>query len=170
MQGIFRSMTTQATSRLQAEIKQTRPFRSARQEAAIGLLRTVDELRRHFDRVIEPHGITGQQYNVLRILRGAHPDPLPTLEIGERLIERVPGITRLLDRLEEKGLVRRQRCTHDRRMVHCWISEAGLTLLAGMDEAVDRADQESMGDLSEAEVLGLIGLLERIREGATREG
>lgn len=163
-------MTTKTASRLQAEIKQTRPFHSARQEAAIALLRTVDELRRHFDRVIEPHGITGQQYNVLRILRGVHPDPLPTLEIGERLIERVPGVTRLLDRLEEKGLVRRQRCTQDRRMVHCWISEAGLALLEGMDQAVDQADQESMGDLGDDEVERLIGLLERIREGAAGKG
>lgn len=165
MQGTFFSMPTKTTSRIQAEIKQTRPFRTARQEAAIGLFRTVDELRRHFDRVIEPYGITGQQYNVLRILRGTHPDPLPTLEIGGRLIERVPGVTRLLDRLEEKGLVRRQRCTHDRRMVHCWISDAGLELLAGMDEAVNQADQDSMGDLTEDEVQTLIELLDRIREG-----
>jgi DNA-binding MarR family transcriptional regulator len=158
-------MSATTTSRLQAEIKQTRPFRSVRQEAAIALFRTVDELRRHFDRAIEPHGITGQQYNVLRILRGTHPDPLPTLEIGERLIERVPGVTRLLDRLEEKGLVRRQRCTHDRRMVHCWISEAGLALLARMEAVVDRADEQSMGDLAQAEVATLLELLERIREG-----
>lgn len=163
-------MPKATTSRIQAAIKQTRPFRTARQEAAIALLRTVDELRRHFDRVIEPYGITGQQYNVLRILRGTHPDPLPTLEIGERLIERVPGVTRLLDRLEEKGLVRRQRCTHDRRMVHCWISDAGLELLAAMEAAVNQADQDSMGDLTEGEVQALIGLLDRIREGTGREG
>lgn len=165
MQGIFPPMPTSTTSRVQAEIKQKRPFRSIRQEGAIALLRTVALLRRHYDRVIEPHGITTQQYNVLRILRGAHPDPLPTLEIGERLIEQVPGVTRLLDRLEEKGLVVRQRCTHDRRMVHCWISEAGLRLLAGMDTVIDQADEASMGDLSTEEVEELVGYLDRIREG-----
>ncbi len=158
-------MATTTASRVQAEIKQTRPFRSVRQEAAIALFRTVDDLRRRYDAVIEPHGITAQQYNVLRILRGAHPDPLPTLEIGQRLIERVPGITRLLDRLEAKGLVERKRCTHDRRMVHCWIAPAGLELLATMEEAVDAADDASMGDLSDEETAELVGMLDRIREG-----
>ena len=74
-------------SRLQQEIKQTRPFRSAGQEASIGLLRTADELRRYFSTILEPSGITTQQYNVLRILRGAGPEGLPTLEIAARMIE-----------------------------------------------------------------------------------
>ena len=74
------------------------------------LVRTADLVRRVLDAVVEPHGITLQQYNVLRILRGAGAEGLPTLEIGERMIEQAPGVTRLLDRLEAKGLVRRQRC------------------------------------------------------------
>jgi DNA-binding MarR family transcriptional regulator len=159
------SMESSTASRLQAELKQDRPFSSVQAEAAIAILRTADDLHRHYGVVIEPYGITGQQYNVLRILRGAHPEPLPTLEIGERLIERVPGITRLLDRLEDKGLVSRERCAVDRRLVHCRISEAGLVLLAEMDDAVSAADRGSMGNLTEAEVETLVALLERVREG-----
>ena len=149
-------------SLLQQEIKQ-RAFRSSAQEATIAILRTADVLRRTIGALLEPHGVTMQQYNVLRILRGSFPDPLPTLEIGERLIEQTPGVTRLLDRLEEKGLVRRARCTEDRRLVHCWITPAGLELLAELDPVADEAD-ERLGDSFEpAELRQLIALLERVR-------
>ncbi len=156
-------MTTR-TSRLQAEIKQRRPFASTAEEAAIAILRTADALRHHFGSVIEPHGVTLQQYNVLRILRGSHPEPLPTLEIGDRLIERVPGITRLIDRLEEKGLVARQRDADDRRRVNCSITPKGLELLTRLDPIVAAADRAAVGDLAEADSEALVELLERIRE------
>lgn len=156
-------MTTR-TSRLQAEIKQRRPFASTAEEAAIAILRTADALRHHFGSVIEPHGVTLQQYNVLRILRGSHPEPLPTLEIGDRLIERVPGITRLIDRLEEKGLVARQRDADDRRRVNCSITSKGLELLTRLDPIVAAADRAAVGDLAEADSEALVELLERIRE------
>lgn len=150
-------------SLLQREIKQRKPFHSPAQEATIGILRTADLLRRHMSRIIERYGITHQQYNVLRILRGAHPDPLPTLEIGERMIEQTPGVTRLLDRLEGKGLVRRERCTDDRRLVHCWITREGFDLLREMDEPVDAADEYLLDGLDEQEVRRLVTLLDRIR-------
>ena len=118
---------------LQRELKQKRPFRSPAQEGLISIVRTSDQLRRVLERVIEVQGITGQQFNVLRILRGAAPDPLPVLEIGERMIEEAPGITRLLDRLEAKGLVTRARCLKDRRQVHCRITPEGLDLLKLLD-------------------------------------
>jgi DNA-binding MarR family transcriptional regulator len=153
---------------LQREIGQKRPFRTAAQEATISILRTADVVRRRLVEVVEPHGVTLQQYNVLRILRGKHPDPLPTLEIGERLIERMPGITRLLDRLEEKALVRRERCSGDRRLVHCWIMPAGLELLATMDGAMDRADDDAVAELDRGELATLTSLLERVRRGADR--
>jgi DNA-binding MarR family transcriptional regulator len=156
------------SSALQREIGQTRPFRTPAQEATVSILRTADVVRRRLVEVVEPHGVTLQQYNVLRILRGAHPDPLPTLEIGERLIERMPGITRLLDRLEEKGLVRRERCSDDRRLVHCWITPAGLELLAAMDEGMDRADDEAVAELDAGEMTALTALLDRVRRGADR--
>ena len=128
-------------SRLQNEIKQSRPFRTAGQEAFLGLLKTVDLLRRKASAQTEPEGITLQQYNVLRILRGAGPGGLPTLEIATRMIEQAPGITRLLDRLETKRLVSRERCPEDRRQVTCRITEKGLALLSRMDEAVNATDR-----------------------------
>jgi hypothetical protein len=103
------------TSRLQQELKQNRPFRSIYQEAALSVMKTADAIRRDLGRKLEPSDITVQQYNVLRILRGAGAQGLPTLAIGDRLIEETPGMTRLLDRLEAKALVRRVRCEQDRR-------------------------------------------------------
>ena len=150
-------------SRIQQEIKQTRPFRSTAQEAGIALLRTTDLVRRRMAAVLEAEGITVQQYNVLRILRGAGPEGLPTLEIAERMIEQAPGITRLLDRLEAKGLVSRERCPTDRRQVTCRIAKPGLALLSALDPIVDVLDDSMLGNLSRAELQQLIHLLDRIR-------
>lgn len=153
-------------SQLQREIRQGRPFRTKAEEATISILHTADMLRRRLAMITEPHGITPQQYNVLRILRGSHPKPLPTLEIGERLIERMPGITRLLDRLEEKGLVHRVRCAEDRRQVHCSITPAGLELLARLDEPIDHADVHPITGFTAKETATLINLLDRVRRNA----
>lgn len=150
-------------SKLQQELRQKRSFASEAQEATVSIMRTADVMRRHVAGVIEPYGVTMQQYNVLRILRGAHPNALPTLEIGERLIERMPGITRLLDRLEEKKLVRRERDAEDRRLVNCWITNSGLELLKDMDEPVLIADEELVRHLSKRDLRTLIGLLDQIR-------
>lgn len=152
-------------SRVQREIGQRRPFRSRRQEAVVALLRTTDVIRWLASRVLEVHGITPQQYNVLRILRGAGTKGLPTLEIGGRMIERAPGITRLMDRLEAKGLVRRERCPADRRQVLCYIAPAGLELLERLDQPVDEFDHAAFAMLSDREVEGLVTLLDRIRAG-----
>lgn len=122
-------------------------------------------LTRRFSDIVEPHGLTLQQYNVLQILRGAHPTPLPTLEIGERLLERTPGITRLLDRLEEKGLVRRQRSPDDRRLVLCRVTAKGLHLLASLEDEMDYADDTAVQALDERELSTLLWLLERVRSG-----
>jgi len=157
-------------SRLQQEIKQTKPFRSSSHEAMVGLFRTTDELRRRAAAVIEPKGITLQQYNVLRILRGAGPGGLPTLEIATRMIEQAPGITRLLDRLEGKRLVHRERCPSDRRQVTCRITERGLTLLAALDEAVDRSESDLLAGLTQGEQRQLIELLDRIRVALSAKG
>ncbi len=155
-------MTT--STRLLAELKQRRPFPTPAEEAAVALMRTTDLLQRRIALAIEPAGITPQQYNVLRILRGSHPEPLPTLEIALRMIEQAPGITRLLDRLETKQLVRRERCREDRRQVLCRISDRGLAVLAELDRPVSRAIRGAFRKLGRARALQLIVLLDGLRE------
>jgi MarR family transcriptional regulator, organic hydroperoxide resistance regulator len=138
-------------------------FRSREQQAVLGLLRTADAIKRSLAHVVEPHGITPQQYNVLRILRGAGPDGLPTLTIGERMVEQTPGVTRLIDRLERKGLVERTPCPKDRRRVFCQITPKGLGLLEELDEPVNRWDAQTVSILPPSEVDSLIKLLDRVR-------
>jgi DNA-binding MarR family transcriptional regulator len=150
-------------SRLQNELRQNRPFATAGQEALVGLLRTADLLRRRLAQVIEPRGITVQQYNVLRILRGAGEAGLPTLEIASRMIEQTPGITRLLDRLEAKGLVRRERCPRDRRQILCRINAPGEALLAALAAPVAEAGEAALAPLAEREKRELIRLLDAVR-------
>lgn len=127
-------------------------------------MKTADLLRRLLTRQLEPHEITPQQYNVLRILRGAGEAGLPTLSIGERLIEETPGMTRLLDRLEGKGLVRRVRCKQDRRQVLCYITAGGQALLAALDPVLAASETEMAGALTLAEAESLVVLLEKMRE------
>jgi DNA-binding MarR family transcriptional regulator len=155
---------------LQDEIQQTRPFSSPSEEAALGLLRTSDVLRRFLADVAEPHGITLQQYNVLRILRGAGPDGLPTLEIGARMIEQAPGITRLLGRLERKALVERHRCSEDARRVLCHITNLGLKLLKELDRPMRRASHRFFAPIREDEARRLIRLLDGVRSTLTQGG
>ena len=148
---------------LQREIRQRRPFPSVAQEGVVSVMRTADLLRRRMAALVEPHGITVQQFNVLRILRGGGPDGLPTLEVGARMVEETPGITRLLDRLESKGLVRRQHCPTDRRQHLCWITKEGLDLLASLDEPVVTHSREMLSGLTREEQSRLVRLLERVR-------
>ena len=152
------------SSRLQRELKQSRPFVSPTQEAAISLMRTADLVRRSVSAVVEPHGITVQQYNVLRILRGAGDAGLPTLEIAGRMIEQTPGITRLIDRLEVKKLVDRERCETDRRQVFCRITSHGLGLLSRLDDPIRDAEQVALASLSERQLAQLLSLLDRARQ------
>ncbi len=156
------------SSALQRELKQTRPFRTAGQEATLGLLRTTDYMRRRLTAAMAPEDLTPQQYNVLRILRGAGQEGLPTLEIAERMIEQTPGITRLIDRLETKQLVTRERCPTDRRQVTCRISRPGLAMLDRLESVLVAAEESMLGRLTAAELRQLVRLLDRIR--ATESG
>jgi len=151
------------TSQLQREIRQTRPFRSRAHEATVALMRTADVLSQAFGKVVDPTGLTAQQYNVLRILRGAGEAGLPTLEIAERMIERAPGITRLLDRLEQKDLVRRERCAGDRRQVLCWPTASALALLAKLDPEIDALETRSLAALPQSDQQRLIDFLDIVR-------
>jgi len=152
-------------SQLQREIRQGKPFRSRGQEVVVALLRTADLVRRAVSQAVETHDITLQQYNVLRILRGAGQQGLPTLEIADRMIEHAPGVTRLLDRLEAKGLVRRERCREDRRQVLCWLTPPGLELVERLDEPVDKADVEAVAQLTPEDQEKLLRLLDSVRAG-----
>ena len=152
-----------AGSALQREIQQRVPFSSQQEEAILAIARTADVLRRRISKLIEPYGVTEQQYNVLRILRGAGCDGLPTLDIAERMIEQTPGITRMIDRLETKGLVSRERGCQDRRQVLCRISQTGLDLLAKLDEPLRQWGLTALGSLREEEMDALILTLARIR-------
>jgi DNA-binding MarR family transcriptional regulator len=149
---------------VQAAIGQKKAFRSAGQEAVIALLLAAEVVRWRFAQLLAEHGaLTLQQYNVLRILRGAGEEGLPTLAIGERMVEHVPGITRLLDRLEQKHLVSRARSAADRRTVRCRVTAKGLRLLEELDGPVDELDHASLACLSKGETSTLIRLLNRIR-------
>ncbi len=145
------------------ELKQRKPFRSLSQEAVVGLLRTADILRRGYYGVVQEGNISPQQYNVLRILRGAGPEGLPTLEIAERLLEKSPGITRFVDQLEGLGFLERRRNSLDRRQVFCVITKKGLELINSMDAPVDAWDHGSLSMLSQKDLKALIATLDQIR-------
>lgn len=150
---------------LQDEIQQTRPFRSPCEEVVASVLRTAAVVQRHLAQVVEQHGITIQQYNVLRILRGAGADGLPTLAIRDRMVEEAAGITRLLDKLEAAELVVRERSTPDRRQVLCHITPRGVRLIEELDAPVDRANRRAGSMLEEGEQQQIVELLGAIRAG-----
>jgi DNA-binding MarR family transcriptional regulator len=150
-------------SGLKGEIAQERPFASVEEEALLNLMRTADCVQRAFQRSTREWGVTSTQYNVLRILRGAHPDGLTCTAIGSRMITADPDITRLLNRLKKLKLIRQQRDRHDRRVVWTHISESGLELLRQMDPVVARTPRELLGHLTEHELAQLTRLLELAR-------
>lgn len=141
---------------IRQELRRDEPLRSKGHEALLALLRTADMAKHRVSKVFEGEGVTFQQYNVLRILRSAGLQGLPTLEIGERMIQRTPGVTRIVDRLESKGWVERERCAEDRRKVWCRISGSGLELLARLDEPVARIHDDTFSALEPAELEAFI--------------
>jgi DNA-binding MarR family transcriptional regulator len=159
-------------SAIQEELHQNRPFASRREEAFLALLRTAAVVKRPVAKVIEGQGLSLAQYNVLRILRGAGEDGLPTLAIRERMIEEAAGITRLIDKLESAGFVRRERSSPgDRRQVICRVSGAGRELLARVDACVRTKVEGAMDMLDEEQLESMLALLDRIRsESPCRAG
>ena len=155
---------------LQAELKQKAPFRSREQEAYLALLRTADALQSSVEAKLNEFGLTGTQYNALRILRGAGPEGLPCSEIGERMITRDPDVTRLLNRLEKRGLVTRVRAKADRRVIYGKITTAGLKLLREMDEPIEKHGREILKHVGQEKLRQLIELLELVRGGAGIRG
>ncbi len=156
---------------LQEELRQNRPFGSVAEEATVAVLRTAALLKRALNRRVEPHGISLAQYNVLRILRGAGEEGLPTLAVRDRLIEEAPGITRLIDKLEGAGFVVRVRSGEDRRTVRCRITASGLRLLDDLDEGIRAAHQLIVAGIPEAgEQRRFVELLGAVREAVGEEG
>jgi DNA-binding MarR family transcriptional regulator len=150
---------------LQAELKQKIPFASREAEAYLSLLRTADALQTQVEAQLREFGLTGTQYNALRILRGAGPEGLPCREIGERMITRDPDITRLLNRLENRGLAERTRTKRDRRVVYGKITAAGLKLLREIDRPLEKFGREMLRHVGQDKLKQLIELLELVRDG-----
>jgi DNA-binding MarR family transcriptional regulator len=150
---------------LQVELKQKLPFTSREQEAYLALLRTADALQSSMDSKLKEFGLTGTQYNALRILRGAGPEGLPCSEIGERMLTHDPDITRLLNRLEQRGLVERTRDQHDRRVIYGKITTAGQKLLREMQQPIEKHGRELLRHVSQEKLRQLIDVLESVRRG-----
>jgi len=146
--------------------KPTSPRPTPEEEAYVALQRTADRLLQGAEATLKPHGLSATQYNVLRILRGAEPDGLPCRDIGERLITHDPDVTRLLDRLERRGLVTRMRTSEDRRVVRTRIMPAGLALLQALDGPIADTHRRQLGHLRDARLQHLLTLLEAARENA----
>jgi MarR family transcriptional regulator, organic hydroperoxide resistance regulator len=149
--------------RLQTEIKQQQPFASLEQEALLNILRTADALMQRIATVLKPFKLSHSQYNVLRILRGAGDAGLACREIAARMITRDPDITRLLDRLEARGLVTRSREAHDRRVIRACISPEGIRLLGELDGPIAELTQRQLKHLGEQRLRLLTQLLETAR-------
>jgi DNA-binding MarR family transcriptional regulator len=150
--------------KLATQIKQSKPWRSAEEEAFLNLLRTADALMQREAAFFSQYDVSHAQYNVLRILRGASQAGLPCGEIANRMITRDPDITRLLDRLEKRGLAARSRESVDRRVVTARITQGGLDLLESMDEPLTKMLQGLLGHIGSKDLKVLIDLLERARE------
>ncbi len=154
----------QATPRNRRRGKQHPHFDSSVQEVFLQLWRTYDRLKSLEDELFGQHQLSAQQYNALRLLRSAHPETLPTLALGRRLISRSPDMTRMLDRLEKRGLIRRERRTENRRVVEISITAAGRLLLDELSDAVSDMHERQLGHLSKARQRQLIELLKEARQ------
>jgi DNA-binding MarR family transcriptional regulator len=150
--------------KLQQELKQSQPFATLEEEAMLNLARTADRLQSFFRQMLKPYGLTPTQYNALRILRGAGPGGLTCSELGSRLVNEDPDITRLLDRLAKQNLVRRRRNQNDRRVIYTEITPAGLEKLQSLDPLVVESVQNHMKHMSQDRLALLIDLLEDARQ------
>ena len=144
--------------------RSSRRFDSLEQEVFLNLWRTYDRLRAFEDELFGQHDLTPQQYNALRLLRGAHPDKIHTLDLAGRLVSRAPDITRLLDKLEQRDLIERDRPADNRRVVRIGITAAGLALLDALHEPLQACHARQLGHLSQKQLKELIALLKAARE------
>jgi DNA-binding MarR family transcriptional regulator len=150
---------------LQQDLKQKKPFRSLQQEAYLSVVRTSTALTDGMEDLLKPRGISATQYNVLRILRGSGSDGLCRNALRDRMLTRMPDMTRLLDRMEEAGLVVRVREGEDRRMVMTRITQKGRQLLEDLDAPVMALHRKQMAGLTDVQLRSLSDLLTLVRDG-----
>lgn len=150
--------------KLLAEIKQTKPFDLIEEEAVLNIARTAEILSQNTATFLREYQLSQTQYNVLRILRGAGTSGATCSQVSERMINHDPDVTRLLDRLESRGLISRERSKEDRRVVVTTISAEGLVLLGGIDKPLRKHLRDRMGKMDRAGLENLIGQLEQVRE------
>ncbi len=153
---------------IQAEIKQAKPFGSLEEEALIAMLRTSDKLQQQVAEFLKPYGLSPTQFNALRILRGAGEAGLPCSEIGERMINHDPDITRLMDRLEQRGLVERARSQKDRRVHIARITSSGLDILKTLDRPMEQFHRRIMAQVGKIQLQSLIRVLAQVRVSLAR--
>lgn len=151
--------------RLKSEIKQKRPFASLEEEVVLGMMRTADQLAVPMNEILRRTDLSLSQYNVLRILRGSAGEGLSCGDIAERMVRRDPDLTRLLDRLEKRGLVTRSRSTTDRRVVLSEIAPEGLRLLESLDDDVEATVKKTLGHMPADRLTMLCELLDEARGG-----
>jgi DNA-binding MarR family transcriptional regulator len=147
-----------------------RRFDSLEQEVFLNLWRTYDRLRAFEDELFSRHDLTPQQYNALRLLRGAHPDKIATLDLAGRLVSRAPDITRLLDKLETRGFIERDRPADNRRVVRIGITAAGLALLDELQKPLQECHARQLGHLTARQLKELAELLQAARAPHEEEG
>lgn len=157
-----------ALNQLERELKKKQPFESLEEVANLNILRTNDQLQNRFGRLFRQYGLTASQYNVLRILRGEG-KPMPVLEIAERMIQVVPAMTGLIDRLEKQELVKRGRSTEDRRVIYIELTKKASELLAQLDEPLTKLHRSLSGHLTRQELKELSRLLEKCRQSFSED-
>lgn len=151
-------------TKLQKELKQTKPFKSLEQEVILSIMHTAEYLTTAINNVLKAADLTGTQYNVLRILRGAGGEGLMCGEISERMVTKESDITRLLDRVEARGFISRERPANNRRIVIARITEEGMKVLEELDAPVDELNQALLGHLGDKKLATLAHLLEEVRK------
>jgi DNA-binding MarR family transcriptional regulator len=150
-------------TKLQKELKQNKPFKSLEEEVVLNVARTAEYLASASSEFFKSMDLTATQYNALRILRGAVSEGLSCSEISERMVTKESDITRLLDRIEARGFISRERPSNNRRMVVTRITDEGLRVLAELDEPVQEINRQLVGHLGEKKLALFNELLEAVR-------
>jgi len=149
---------------IKEHIKQTKPFKSEYQKAHINVLYTASRFGQLAAQALKPLNISWQQFNIMRILKGTHPEPATISVLADRMIDKASNASRLVDKLKSKGLVNREYCPQDRRRVHITLTEEGMSLLAEASKRMGDQLSDGMQHISEAEALELNRILDKIND------